>query len=202
MIPPPAPVLDSDLPVLAVLFPGRHYQPKAVVARCHRGYPGVVLGFHPAGPGGPGETLSTTLHWVACPWLESRIQALENGGWLDHLRWILAHPETSGLRDRLSEAAREYTSAVRAAHDERSPGTFGTRNGERIMGIGGTRDPLGLKCLHNHAAWFLAGGDSPIGALVMGLVELDTSRAGTGALDCGGDCVATPTVFGLRARRV
>ena len=31
-------------------------------------------------------------------------------------------------------------------------------------GVGGTR--IGVKCLHAHYAWFLAGGDDPIGAWV------------------------------------
>lgn len=31
-------------------------------------------------------------------------------------------------------------------------------------GVGGTRE--GLKCLHAHYAWFLAGGDDPVGAWV------------------------------------
>ena len=31
-------------------------------------------------------------------------------------------------------------------------------------GVGGTR--RGVKCLHAHYAWFLAGGDDPVGAWV------------------------------------
>jgi uncharacterized protein len=31
-------------------------------------------------------------------------------------------------------------------------------------GVGGTR--VGIKCLHAHYAWFLAGGDDPVGAWV------------------------------------
>ena len=31
-------------------------------------------------------------------------------------------------------------------------------------GVGGTRK--GVKCLHAHYAWFLAGGDDPVGAWV------------------------------------
>jgi hypothetical protein len=30
--------------------------------------------------------------------------------------------------------------------------------------VGGTR--TGIKCLHAHYAWFLAGGDDPVGAWV------------------------------------
>jgi hypothetical protein len=31
-------------------------------------------------------------------------------------------------------------------------------------GVGGTR--VGVKCLHAHYAWFLAGGDDPVGRWV------------------------------------
>ena len=33
-------------------------------------------------------------------------------------------------------------------------------------GVGGTRQ--GVKCLHAHYAWFLAGGDDPVGRWVAG----------------------------------
>ena len=33
-------------------------------------------------------------------------------------------------------------------------------------GVGGTRE--GVKCLHAHYAWHLAGGDDPVGAWVAG----------------------------------
>jgi hypothetical protein len=36
-------------------------------------------------------------------------------------------------------------------------------------GVGGTR--LGVKCLHCHYAWYLAGGDDPVGAWVAERLE-------------------------------
>ena len=38
-------------------------------------------------------------------------------------------------------------------------------------GVGGTR--RGVKCLHAHYAWFLAGGDDPVGAWVHTQLESD-----------------------------
>ncbi|MGD0081837.1 MAG: DUF501 domain-containing protein [Acidimicrobiales bacterium] len=38
-------------------------------------------------------------------------------------------------------------------------------------GVGGTRK--GVKCLHAHFAWYLAGGDDPVGAWVAERLELD-----------------------------
>ncbi|MHB1987709.1 MAG: DUF501 domain-containing protein [Acidimicrobiales bacterium] len=55
-------------------------------------------------------------------------------------------------------------------------------------GVGGTR--VGVKCLHAHFAWYLAGGDDPVGrwtARELGL-DRESYRAQTGAVaavDCG-----------------
>jgi hypothetical protein len=52
-------------------------------------------------------------------------------------------------------------------------------------GVGGTR--LGVKCLHAHYAWFLAGGDDPVGRWVAEQLErldrLDDLEAGAGNQD-------------------
>jgi hypothetical protein len=37
-------------------------------------------------------------------------------------------------------------------------------------GVGGTRN--GVKCLHAHVAWWLAGGDDPVGRWVSEQVEI------------------------------
>lgn len=178
------------------------YQPRRVAARCARGYPAVVEGFHPPGEARPGETLSTSLDWITCPWLEQRIQALENQGWLAHLRWLLEQEGATRLRESVEAAAREYTSRVRAAHEARSPGTFARRYGERILGIGGTARVLGLKCLHNHAAASLSGQGTPLGELALALVALDSAREGRAPLDCGSDCMARPEEFGMAREEV
>jgi len=40
-------------------------------------------------------------------------------------------------------------------------------------GVGGTR--RGVKCLHAHLAWYLAGGDDPVGLWTVGELGLDLS---------------------------
>jgi hypothetical protein len=42
-------------------------------------------------------------------------------------------------------------------------------------GVGGTRS--GVKCLHAHYAWFLAGGDDPVGRWVAGQLQPDGAEA-------------------------
>ena len=41
--------------------------------------------------------------------------------------------------------------------------------------MGGTR--TGVKCLHAHYAWFLAGGDDPVGRWVAERLAIDGRRA-------------------------
>ena len=40
-------------------------------------------------------------------------------------------------------------------------------------GVGGTR--VGVKCLHAHLAWYLAGGDDPVGRWVAGTLGLEAA---------------------------
>ena len=92
-----------------------------------------------------------TRYWLVGPGLREAIGRLEAAGGV-----------------RASEAAVD-PAALRAAHDryaaERDaqvpPGHTGPRPSG---GVGGTRQ--GVKCLHAHYAFFLAGGDDPVGAWV------------------------------------
>ena len=89
--------------------------------------------------------------------------------WLvgDEVRQAVSRLESAG-GVRAAEAAVDPT-ALAAAHAryarERDaslpPGYAGRRP---AGGVGGTR--RGVKCLHAHYAWFLAGGDDPVGRWV------------------------------------
>ncbi len=45
-------------------------------------------------------------------------------------------------------------------------------------GVGGTRRPRGVKCLHAHYAWWLAGGDDPVGRWVQAEARSDAAPPG------------------------
>jgi hypothetical protein len=69
---------------------------------------------------------------------------------------------------RAAEAAVDPV-ALRAAHEryahERDAALPSDYDGPRPHGgVGGTRQ--GVKCLHAHYAWYLAGGDDPVGEWV------------------------------------
>jgi hypothetical protein len=86
-----------------------------------------------------------------------------------------------GRREVLAVSRLEATGAVRRAEAEIDPAQIAEahrryaaerdallpadHSGPRPHGgVGGTR--VGVKCLHAHYAWFLAGGDDPVGAWV------------------------------------
>ena len=92
-----------------------------------------------------------TLYWLVDRELNRRIGTLEAEG---------------GVRRSESEVD---AGALAAAHDryatERDAEIPADWSGPRPFGgVGGTRN--GVKCLHTHYAWFLAGGDDPVGSWV------------------------------------
>jgi hypothetical protein len=92
-----------------------------------------------------------TRYWLVDPDLRRAISTLESEG---GVRRAEAAVDPTELRD----AHRRY-GVERDAH---LPAGY---SGPRPSGgVGGTR--TGVKCLHAHYAWFLAGGDDPVGRWV------------------------------------
>jgi hypothetical protein len=134
-----------------------------VVTRCSYGAP-VVIATAPLMDGQP----FPTLHYLTCPHLVAAISAIESGGGCESWRSTLA--ADPALASRLRDADAEY----RIQRTREGGGVDPTPE----CGIGGERDPLGMKCLHAHVAAYLAGIADPVGeSLVMGLArECDDAR--------------------------
>ncbi len=92
-----------------------------------------------------------TRFWLIDPALRSAIGRLEAEGGVRR-----AEAEVDAVA--LAAAHRRYAAERDAAvpPDHAGPRARG--------GVGGTRQ--GVKCLHAHYAWYLAGGDDPVGAWV------------------------------------
>lgn len=92
-----------------------------------------------------------TRYWLVDPELNRRVGRLESAG---GVRAAEEAVDEVALADAHRRAAAERDAAL--------PAGFGgpTPSG----GVGGTR--RGVKCLHAHYAWWLAGGDDPVGAWV------------------------------------
>lgn len=89
-----------------------------------------------------------TLYWLIGPDETRRIGRLESAGGVDTA-------EAAVDPDELAAAHARYAAERDAAipPDHTGPRPSG--------GVGGTR--VGVKCLHAHWGWYLAGGDDPIG---------------------------------------
>ncbi len=98
-----------------------------------------------------------TRYWLVDPQLRVRVGQLEAGG---GVREAAAQVDVTDLAD----AHRRYA----AERDALIPADW---NGPRPSGgVGGTRQ--GVKCLHAHVAWWLAGGEDPVGVWVAQRLEL------------------------------
>jgi hypothetical protein len=89
-------------------------------------------------------------------------------GYLAHLAAVLAPRLEAAGGVRAAEAAVD-PDELAAAHEryaaERETAIPPAHTGPRPFGgVGGTRQ--GVKCLHAHYAWLLAGGDDPVGRWV------------------------------------
>jgi hypothetical protein len=97
-----------------------------------------------------GEPFPTT-YYVTCPHLVSAIARLEAAGGVE--RWsavVASSPVLAGSLERATEEQRRIRRCL--ANDER-----GSDGGEVLdLGIGGSRSPEHLKCLHAHVAFALA----------------------------------------------
>ncbi len=105
-----------------------------------------------------------TRYWLVDRELRSRVGRLEADGGV-------REAEAAVDPARVEECHRRYS----AERDRLLPAGW---SGPRPTGgVGGTR--RGVKCLHAHVAWWLAGGDDPVGAWVA--VRLGLSRGGGGS---------------------
>jgi hypothetical protein len=108
-----------------------------------------------------------TRYWLVAPALRRAVDRLESGG---GVRRAAAASDPAEVAD----AHRRY----RAERDAALPPAW---SGPRPTGgVGGTRS--GVKCLHAHYAWYLAGGVDPVGRWVdERLAAIGVSAAAAGA---------------------
>jgi len=118
-----------------------------VVTRAADGGPEVIRNAPLLDDGTP----MPTRYWLVDRDLVRRVSRVEADG---GVRAAEAAVEPEGLRRAHEAYAAERDSAV--PHDHVGPRPHG--------GVGGTR--TGVKCLHAHYAYFLAGGDDPVGRWV------------------------------------
>jgi hypothetical protein len=92
-----------------------------------------------------------TRYWLVDPELNRLVGRLESAGGVRAAEAAVDPVELASAHER---AATERNTALPANHLGPKPSG----------GVGGTR--RGVKCLHAHYAWWLAGGEDPVGAWV------------------------------------
>jgi exopolyphosphatase/guanosine-5'-triphosphate,3'-diphosphate pyrophosphatase len=123
--------------------------PFSVVARCTGGHPLVIRNRPLDAEGHP----FPTTYWLTCPDAVGAVSRLESEGWIARL----------GADPAIAKAVEEAHRAYAVERGEMLPGA------EEWGGVGGTRQ--GIKCLHAHYAFHLAGGDDVVGRWTAERVE-------------------------------
>lgn len=133
-----------------------------VAVRCPFGRPAVTL----QDPyDAEGEPFPTT-YYLTCRHLVAAVSRLEAAGGVE--RWSATAAADPELRESLERA----TDRQRATRRELAGGRVGIDEAASLeLGIGGSRNPLQLKCLHAHAAFALAQPDYRLGRQI--LAEID-----------------------------
>jgi uncharacterized protein len=135
---------------------------RRVVVRCPFGAPAVT---EQAAYDESGDPFPTT-YYVTCPQLVAAISRLEAAGGVE--RWSEAAKSEPALAVSLARATEEQ----RRVRAELAAGEPGPDEGASLeLGIGGSRNPEQLKCLHAHAAFALARPGYELGERILAEIE-------------------------------
>jgi uncharacterized protein len=135
---------------------------RRVAVRCPYGAPAVTEQ-EPYGP--DGEPFPTT-YYLTCPRLVAAIARIEAAGGVE--RWSREAARDEALAASLEQATEEQRELRRAL----AAGRTGREEGASLeLGIGGSRTPENLKCLHAHAAFALARPGYALGERMLAEVE-------------------------------
>ena len=98
-----------------------------------------------------------TLYWLTCPEAVGAVSRLESDGWIKRL-------------SHRAEVDPDFRIALRRAHEEYANERERLHPGAKAWGgVGGAA--RGVKCLHAHYAYHLAGGADPVGVWVADRLE-------------------------------
>jgi hypothetical protein len=131
---------------------------RRVVVRCPFGRPAVTE----QDPYDAEVEPFPTTYYLTCPYLVAAVSRLEAAGGVE--AWSAraqADPE-------LARSVEEATEAQRAIRRELAGGRTGADEGASLeLGIGGSRNPSRLKCLHAHVAFALANPGYELGERIV-----------------------------------
>lgn len=94
-----------------------------------------------------------TRYWLIDPALRVAVSQLESAGGVRRAASAVEAPEVAAAHRRYAAERQAVACTLAGGAEAARPWPSG--------GVGGTRQ--GVKCLHAHLAWWLAGGDDPVG---------------------------------------
>ena len=139
----PIPNVD-DLRAVALLLGRPPAGPFSVRLRRPDGTPAVIENAPLLSDGTP----MPTRFWLVDPALRDAVSRLEAAGGVRRAERVVA---PAAVAEAHARYAAERDAALPPGHSGPAPSG----------GVGGTR--RGVKCLHAHLAWYLSGGDDPVG---------------------------------------
>ena len=136
---------------------------RRVVARCPFGLPAVTEQEPYDADGNP----FPTTYYLTCRRLVAAVSRLEAAGGVE--RWS----ERAAGDPELAKSLERATEEQRAIRSELAAGRTGRDGGASLrLGIGGSRNPPQLKCLHAHVAFALARPGYELGDRILAEVEV------------------------------
>ena len=131
---------------------------RRVAARCPFGWPAVTE----QDPYGAGGVPFPTTYYLTCRHLIAAVSRLEAAGGVE--RWsdvVAASPDLTADLAAATDAQRRIRCAL-------ADGRTGADGGASLeTGIGGSRNPAQLKCLHAHVAFALAQPGYEVGEAIL-----------------------------------
>lgn len=145
---------QSDIDAVSELIGRAPQADFEVVVRDDQGGPVVIRNAPLLDDGTP----MPTRYWLVGEAERTRIGRLESTGAIDRAEREIGEDVIAAAH---AAYAAERDAAIPAGHDGPRP----------TGGVGGTR--RGIKCFHAHWAWYLAGGDDPVGRWIARAIEVD-----------------------------
>jgi hypothetical protein len=135
---------------------------RRVAARCPYGLPAVTEQDPYDADGSP----FPTTYYLTCRYLVAALARIEAAGGVE--RWSREAAQDEALAASLAQATEEQRTVRRTL----AAGRRGDDDGASLdLGIGGSRAPANLKCLHAHTAFALARPGYVLGERILAEVE-------------------------------
>lgn len=133
---------------------------EAIVKRCKKGFPQVVLN----SPLHLSHIPFPTTYWLTCPLLSKTIARLEEQGQIKHFQKQIT--EDKKFRQELFKSQQAYCDSRKSMLPSSSRLASRAKEILEETGVGGISDFSKIKCLHAHFAHYLATGLNPVGKKV------------------------------------